>query len=90
MTTPTDTASTAQRQVHLKTLKTMAERVGEFGLAIARMANTPRWTSPALPSSSAELDAASATSARCCARRDVTSSSTELTSLAPRPIRTVP
>ena len=41
MTTPTDTASTAQRQVHLKTLKTMAERVGEFELAIARMANDP-------------------------------------------------
>ena len=42
---------------------------------------TPRWTSPTPPpSSSAELDAALATSARCCARRDVTSSSTELTS----------
>ena len=41
MTTPTDTASTAQRQVHLETLKTMAERVGEFELAIARMATDP-------------------------------------------------
>ena len=41
MTTPTDTASTARRQVDLDTLGTVAEQVGEFELAIARMANDP-------------------------------------------------
>ena len=41
ITTPTDTASTARRQVHLETLETIAEQVGEFELAIARMANDP-------------------------------------------------
>ena len=41
MTTPTDTASTARRQVHLETLETIAEQVGEFELAITRMANDP-------------------------------------------------
>ena len=41
MTTPTDTASTARRQVDLETLGTVAEQVGEFELAIARMANDP-------------------------------------------------
>ena len=41
MTTPTDTASIARRQVHLETLETIAEQVGEFELAIARMANDP-------------------------------------------------
>ena len=35
MTTPTDTTSTARRQVHLDTLETIAEQVGEFELAIA-------------------------------------------------------
>ena len=39
MTTPTDTASTAGRQVDLETLGTVAEQVGEFEIAIARMAN---------------------------------------------------
>ena len=38
MTTPTDTA---RRQVHLETIETIAEQVGEFELAIARMANDP-------------------------------------------------
>ena len=32
---------TARRQVHLETLETIAEQVGEFELAIARMANDP-------------------------------------------------
>ena len=41
MTTPTDTASTARRQADLHTLGTVAEQVGEFELAIARMANDP-------------------------------------------------
>ena len=41
MTTPTDTASTARRQVHRETLETIAEQVGKFELAIARMANDP-------------------------------------------------
>ena len=41
MTTPTDTASIARRQVHLETLETIAELVGEFVLAIVRMANDP-------------------------------------------------
>ena len=41
MTTPTDTASTARRQVHLETLGTIADQVGEFELAVARMANDP-------------------------------------------------
>ena len=36
-----DTASTARRQVHLETLETIAEQVGEFELAITRMANDP-------------------------------------------------
>ena len=38
MTTPTDTASTARRQVDLGTV---AEQVGEFKLAIGRMASDP-------------------------------------------------
>lgn len=41
MTTSTDTASTARRQVHLETLGTIAKQVGEFELAVARMANDP-------------------------------------------------
>ena len=41
MTTPPDTASTARRQIHLETLGTIAEQVGEFELAVARMANDP-------------------------------------------------
>lgn len=41
MTTPADTAATARRQVHLETLGTIADRVGEFELAAARMANDP-------------------------------------------------
>ena len=41
MTTPPDTASTARRQIHLETLETIAEQVGEFELAVARMANDP-------------------------------------------------
>ena len=41
MTASTDTASTARRQVHLETLGTIAEQVGEFELAVARMANDP-------------------------------------------------
>ena len=41
MSTPTDTASTARGQVHLETLETLAEQVGEFEIAIARMANDP-------------------------------------------------
>ena len=41
MTTPPDTASTARRQVHLETLGTIAEQVGEFELAVARIANDP-------------------------------------------------
>ena len=41
MTTPPDTASTAGRQVHLETLGTIAEQVGEFEFAVARIANDP-------------------------------------------------
>ena len=41
MTTPADTAATARSQVHLETLGTIAEQVGEFELAVARMANDP-------------------------------------------------
>ena len=40
-TTPADTAATARRQVHLDTLGTIADQVGEFELAVARMANDP-------------------------------------------------
>ena len=36
-----DTASTARRQIKLGTLGTIAEQVGEFELAVARMANDP-------------------------------------------------
>ena len=41
MTTPPDTAATARRQIHLKTLGTIAEQVGDFELAVVRMANDP-------------------------------------------------
>ena len=41
MTTPIDTAAIARRQVHLETLGTIADQVGEFELAVARMANDP-------------------------------------------------
>ena len=42
MTTPTDTAATARRQVHLETLGgTIADQVGEFEFAGARIANDP-------------------------------------------------
>ena len=41
MTTPADTAATARRQVHLETRGTIADQVGEFELAVARMANDP-------------------------------------------------
>ena len=34
MTTPTDTASAAQRQAHLERLETVAEQIGEFELAM--------------------------------------------------------
>ena len=39
MTTAPDTASTVRHQIHLETLETIAEQVGEFELAVARMAN---------------------------------------------------
>jgi hypothetical protein len=39
MTTPADTAATARRQVHLKTLGTIADQVGEFELAVAPKAD---------------------------------------------------
>ena len=38
---PPDTASTARCRIHLETLGTIAEQVGEFELAVARMANDP-------------------------------------------------
>ena len=41
MTTPTDTAATARSQAHLETLATIADQIGEFELAVARMANDP-------------------------------------------------
>ena len=41
MATPTDTASTTRRQIHLETLDTIVEQVGEFELAVARMTNGP-------------------------------------------------
>ena len=41
MATPTDTAATARRQIHLETLGTIADQVGEFELAVARMRNDP-------------------------------------------------
>ena len=36
-----DTAATARREVHLETLATITDQVGEFELAVARMANDP-------------------------------------------------
>lgn len=41
MTTPTDAAATAWHQVHLETLGTIADQVGKFEFAVARMANDP-------------------------------------------------
>ena len=41
MMTPVDTAATARCQVHLETLGAIADQVGEFALAVARMANDP-------------------------------------------------
>ena len=41
MTTPTDAAATARHQVHLETLGTIADQVGELALAVTRMANDP-------------------------------------------------
>ena len=41
MTTPADTAAIERRQVHLETLGTIADQVGEFELTVARMANDP-------------------------------------------------
>ena len=41
ITTPADTAATVRRQVHLDTLGTIADQVGEFELAVAQMANDP-------------------------------------------------
>ena len=63
-------------------LGTIADQVDEFELAIAGMANDPAMDVAGAP----ELLGRDG----YCARRDVTSSSTELTSPPPRPIRTVP
>ena len=41
MTTSADTAATVRRQVHLETLGAIADQVGEFELAVARLANDP-------------------------------------------------
>ena len=56
MTTSTDTASTARRQVHLETLGTIAEQVGEFELAVAREVIAPDWVCETLADSTRELD----------------------------------
>ena len=77
MTTPTDTASTARRQVHLETLETIAEQVGEFELAIARMATDPAMDVGEAPELLGRAGIGSATCARCSARPDVTSSRRE-------------
>ena len=72
MPTPTDMA--ARRQAHLETPETIAEQVGQYELAVARMANDPRWTSQKPTSCSAGPGTGSATCARCSARSDATSS----------------
>ena len=79
MTTPTDNPA-ARHQAHLETLENIADQVGAFELAVARMANA-RWTSQKRRSCSDGPGTGSATCARCCTRLDVTSSTRE-TSMA--------